>query len=102
MIHFDEMTRVREERIEKLKGELDSTTVKLEDVEKEHGTLKIIHEKTNDEKEALMKDLKDTSEKLHVTNKVRHETEIKLAEAIEDKKGANEVVKMNNETLMRK
>lgn len=46
--------------------------------------------------------MKDVAEKLHVTNKVRHETEIKLSEAIEEKKGAGEVLKMNNETLLRK
>ena len=32
------------------------------------------------------KDLKETNEKLHTTNKVRHETEVKLAEEIEAKK----------------
>jgi len=49
-----------------------------------------------------LKDLADTAKKLHITNKVRHETEIKLAEAVEDKKGVNEVLKMNNETMLRK
>jgi hypothetical protein len=64
--------------------------------------LKIHNEKNVEQKESALKDLADTAKKLHITNKVRHETEIKLAEAVEDKKGVNEVLKMNNETMLRK
>ena len=41
MITFDEMKRVREERIEKLKKDLDEMTLKHDKIELEHGTLKI-------------------------------------------------------------
>jgi hypothetical protein len=44
----------------------------------------------------------DTNEKLHTTNKVRHETEVKLAEEIESRKQGDDALKMNNETLSRK
>ena len=44
-------------------------------------------------------DLDDTTEKLHLTNKVRHETEIKLGEEIEKCKGLQEVVKIKEDTL---
>ena len=37
-------------------------------------------------------ELKDTTEKLHITNKVRHETEIKLGEEIEKRKCLRDVV----------
>ena len=41
MISFDEMKRVREERIEKLKKDLSEITNKHDKIELEHGTLKI-------------------------------------------------------------
>jgi chromosome segregation ATPase len=40
--------------------------------------------------------------KLHLTNKVRHETEIKLGEEFEKAKGLQEVVKMKDDALVRK
>jgi|TARA_B110001450_G_C17659566_1_gene496653 hypothetical protein len=39
MINYDELTRVREERIDKLKKELEDTATKLEGLELAHGTL---------------------------------------------------------------
>jgi hypothetical protein len=33
---------------------------------------------------------------------VRHETEIRLAEEVEKGKGQNEILKLNQETMMRK
>jgi len=41
MITFDEMKRVREERIEKLKKDLDEMTLKHDRIELVHGTLNI-------------------------------------------------------------
>jgi chromosome segregation ATPase len=102
MISHDEMTRVREERIAKLKGDLDGTASRLEGLELAHGTLQIQHAKVAEQKDTATKDLKDTNEKLHVTNKVRHETEIKLAEEVENGKQLKEVLKLNGETLSRK
>jgi len=102
MISYDEMTRVREERIAKLKGDLDGTASRLEGLELAHGTLQIQHAKVAEQKDTATKDLKDTNEKLHVTNKVRHETEIKLAEEVENGKQLKEILKLNNETLSRK
>lgn len=45
--------------------------------------MKIGHLKIVEEHEISSKDLADTIEKLHLTNKVRHETEVKLGEEIE-------------------
>ena len=86
MISYDEMTRVREERIGKLKSELEQTASKLEGLELAHGTLQIQHAKVSEQKDIAVRDLADTNEKLHVTNKVRHETEIRLAEEVEQGK----------------
>jgi len=47
-ISFNEMTRVREERIAKLKQELDETMGKLEDLDIKFGSLNIEHEKVKD------------------------------------------------------
>lgn len=45
------------------------------------------------------KDLEDTVEKLHNTNKSRHETEIKLGEEMEKVKLANESIASKEELL---
>lgn len=37
-----------------------------------------------------------------MTNKVRHETEIKLAEEVDSGKQMKEILKLNNDTLSRK
>lgn len=48
------------------------------------------------------KDLKETNERLHTTNKVRHETEVKLGEEVEAKKQAENELKFKTEELSRK
>lgn len=96
------MTRVREERISKLKQELTDTMEKFEELDIKFGSLTIEYDKVKDQKVNAMKDLEDTVKKLHLTNKVRHETEIKLAEEIEKGKGQNEILKLNQESLLRK
>ena len=86
-ISFNEMTRLREERIAKLKQELDETINKFEDLDLKFGSLKIEYEKVREQKNNSNKDLEDTVKKLHLTNKVRHETEIRLEEEVEKGKG---------------
>jgi hypothetical protein len=46
--------------------------------------------------------LADTVQKLHLINKSRHETEIKLAEEIEKTRSLNEVGKVKDEVHQRK
>ena len=75
---------------------------KLEELDIKYGSLNIEHEKVKVQKNTSLKDLEDTVKKLHLTNKVRHETEIKLVEEIEKGKGQNEILKLNQETMMRK
>jgi hypothetical protein len=43
------------------------------------------------------KDLTDTVSKLHTTNKVRHETEIKLGEQSEKNKSLQELLQLKEE-----
>jgi hypothetical protein len=87
MVGHNEMTREREERIEKLKDRLQEIQEKFDSLTIEHGTLQIEHAKNLELYNTCSLDLEDTTEKLHATNKVRHETEIKLGEEIEKTKG---------------
>jgi hypothetical protein len=87
MVGHNEMTREREERIDKLKEMYYDTQEKYDKVVIELGTLKIEHTKNLELYKVASSDLDDTIEKLHLTNKVRHETEIKLGEEIEKTKG---------------
>ena len=49
--------------------------------------------------ENAAKDLTDTVEKLHITNKVRHDLEIKLGEEVEKSRGLQDIVKLKEESL---
>ena len=102
VVGHDELNREREERIERLKNELSELKVKHEELEIEKGTLKINYAKVMELYEICQRDLDDTTEKLHQTNKVRHETEIKLGEEIQKTKGLQEVVKLKDESLTKK
>ena len=76
--------------------------LKYEELDIEHGTLKINYLKINEQNENNSRDLQDTIEKLHLTNKVRHETEVKLGEEIEKTKNLQEIVRMKEDTLGRR
>ena len=102
MIGADELAREREERIDNYKSEVNKLKVELEKLTIEHESLKINHSKILEQYEASTADLEDTTEKLHLTNKVRHETEIKLGEEIEKCKGLQEIVKVKEESLGKK
>lgn len=102
MIGADELAREREERIENYKKELIQYKVDLEKLTIEHESLKINHSKVLEQYEACRKDLDDTTDKLHLTNKVRHETEIKLGEEVEKCKGLQEIVKVKEDSLGKK
>jgi hypothetical protein len=46
--------------------------------------------------------LDDTTEKLHLTNKVRHETEVRLGEELENVKNLQEIVHTKQDLLAQK
>jgi hypothetical protein len=50
----------------------------------------------------LTKDFESTTDKLHVTNKVRHENEIKLGEEVEKTRGLQELLRAKEDTLVRR
>ena len=102
MVGHNEMTREREERIEKLKDRLHEITEKFDALTIEHGTLQIEHAKNLELYNTCSLDLEDTTEKLHATNKVRHETEIKLGEEIEKSKGLQDIIKIKEDNIMKK
>lgn len=102
MIGADELAREREERIENFKNEISKYKVDLEKLIIEHESLKINHTKVLEQYQSATTDLDDTTDKLHLTNKVRHETEIKLGEEIEKCKGLQEIVKVKEDSLGKK
>ena len=102
MIGSDELAREREERIEKFKTDLHQNKIDIEKLTIEHESLKINHTKVEEQYASATTDLDDTTEKLHLTNKVRHETEIKLGEEIEKCKGLQEIVKVKEDSLGKK
>jgi chromosome segregation ATPase len=92
----------REERIETLKKELDLIKEAFDKLEIAHGTLKIEHAKIVELYEASRENLDDTTEKLHLTNKVRHETEVRLGEELENVKNLQEIVHTKQDLLAQK
>ena len=102
MISYNQMTEERENKIAELKQEGQEVKDKLEALELKHGSTEIQLGKTKEALENAQKDLADTVNKLHSTNKVRHETEIRLGEEVDKTKGLNEVVKLKEEMLQRK
>lgn len=99
MVGHNEMKKEREERIEKLKKELQEYHEKYNVIDIEYSTLKINYAKTMDLYTVSSKDLEATTEKLHLCNRVRHETEIKLGAELEKTKNLNEIVRMKEEIL---
>lgn len=99
MVGHNELKREREERIEKLKKELQEIRDSNDNLDIEFSTLKINHAKTMDLYTVCSKDLEATAEKLHLCNRVRHETEIKLGAEIEKVKNLQELVRMKEEIL---
>jgi hypothetical protein len=93
IIGFGEIQKEREERIEKLKKDLKEVKLQHEELDLKHGTLSIQHDKIKEQYETCRKDLDDAIEKLHVTNKVRHETEVKLHEEEDKNRTLSEIIR---------
>ena len=97
IIGFSEIQKEREERIEKLKIELRDLKVAFEDIDLKYGTLNIHHEKIKDQYDTCKRDLDDAIDKLHITNKVRHETELRLSEESERARSLQDVIRDKDE-----
>ena len=97
MISYNEMTKEREDKIEKQKIELAEMKQQFDELDIKNGSLAIDHQKNKEMLLTAQKDLTDTVSKLHTTNKVRHETEIKLGEQSEKNKSLQELLQLKEE-----
>lgn len=102
MIQHDEHLKQRDDKIGDLKSKLEDLEVEHETLLLNHNTLKVQYQKEKELLEKARAELADTVKKLHITNKVRHETEIKLGEVHEKMKDQNMVLSMKEEILDRK
>ena len=78
LVGFEEILKEREERLEKYKSMLDKTEEDLAVERDLTGTLKVELDKTDENCKNARNDLEDVVEKLHQTNRARHEIEIRL------------------------
>lgn len=99
MIGFSEVNRNREEKISKLKTDLNSTKMNLDERELQLGTLSIKYKKTEDTLEQMRKEYDDVVDKLHKVTKARHDLETQLRDEIERNRSLQEVVNLKEETL---
>jgi len=78
VVGFDEILKERDDRIDKLKEELKKLKADFQDLDIKAGTLTVTNQKQKEHLDTLKLDHEDVIDKLHITNKARHETEIKL------------------------
>lgn len=102
IIGFGEIQKEREERIDKLKKELRELKINHEELDLKHGTLTIQHDKVKEQYENTKKDLDDAIEKLHITNKVRHETEVRLNEEFLKNKSLTDIIRDKDDILSKR
>ena len=102
MIGHNEVTREREERIAKQKKQIDELKANLDELDIKFNSLELDKKKTQEMLDTAKKDLADTVNKLHATDKARHETEIKLLEEIDKGKTQGEALKAKEDDLRQK
>jgi len=83
MIGHNETKRELDARIEKYKSDLAALQDLYDQLQIKHGSLEIEQQKVREQLETCQKDLADTADKQHKTNKARHEFEKKAGEAEE-------------------
>ena len=79
---MQEIKKDRDDRIDRLRAELDTVTRKYDALEREHTALKVNYQHVQDEHSTLKADFDNVSEKLHLSNKVRNEKEDMLADKV--------------------
>lgn len=77
-VGFEELFKDYQSRVETQKVEIRSLDQQFQQVENENGTLKVELERVNDYFNNAKSDLDDTVDRLHQTNRVRHEVELRL------------------------
>lgn len=77
-----EIKRDRDDRLDKLRQELEEVTIRCENAEKDHAALKVNFEHVSEQHKTLKNDFTSVSEKLRLSNKVRGEKEDLLNEKV--------------------
>jgi golgin subfamily B member 1 len=80
VLGFNEIKKEREERISKLKSEVEHLTIKLNSTETKLAKTSIILEKTSDQLDSIKEEYHSTVEKLKKINKARNDKEYRLSE----------------------
>ena len=70
-----EIKRDRDTRLDRLRVELEDITQRFDLLDKEHTSLKVVHDHISGEYRVLKKDYDSVCEKLRLSNKVRNEKE---------------------------
>lgn len=80
VLGFNEIKREREERIDKLKSEVEHLSIKLNSTEAKLAKNTITLEKTSDQLNSIKEEYHSTVEKLKKINKARNDKEFRLSE----------------------
>ena len=80
MLKYDQHLKSKDRKIDELKAKLTNSQDNFEDLETKYNTLAIEQLKIKEAYSTAKKDLQDTNNKLHITNRARHELEIKVGE----------------------
>lgn len=82
LVGVQEIKRDRDDRLDKLRSELEDMTQRFDKMDREYTALKVNHEHITDEYKNVKLDYDAVSEKLKLSNKVRNEKEDLLNEKI--------------------
>lgn len=80
LVGVQEIKRDRDDRLDKLRLELEELTERHDRLDKEHTALRVSHEHVTEEHRAMKLDYESVSEKLRLANRVRNEKEELLNE----------------------
>lgn len=82
LVGVSEIKRDRDDRLNKLRSELEIMTAKFDKLDMEHTSLSVNHDHISEEYGTLKVDYENISEKLRLSNKIRNEKEEQLNEKI--------------------
>lgn len=82
LVGVSEIKRDRDDRLDKLRLELEIMTAKFDKLDMEHTSLSVNHDHISEEYGTLKVDYENISEKLRLSNKIRNEKEEQLNEKI--------------------
>lgn len=77
-------------------------TVRAEKLDLEYNTLKIHDDKLKEQHTNLQASYDETVEKLHKMNKARHDLETKLTDEIERNRSLQDIVRLKEESILKR